>query len=338
MNELFEALYDARRNAISSWQGYHYQGMVALMFFMEVLVRRYDISETEAEKIKLRIEWIEDFVLSENNEAKVICQVKKTLNKSNFEEVLGNFIVQFKILQATRTEWVLVYNNTNLSALNLKQNDYDQYYREHIEEKWLRQINLLIDNCGDNNYWRENLNLNNATSSCKDIRAYLRKWMDNNNLGYDEELEREEVCRLCLEQLCTRLAYTNNDFIEFNNRFRTCQIQMGDIDDICKDRIQELFNANPRRNPMLTTQDILDKLYVDIYHIMIDLESMEEQKNFIYELENVKNVLMDEKNSVACWEAALYREKEKLLEDISNYICNSCNDKGILCNSCILVY
>jgi hypothetical protein len=336
MNELFEALYDARRNAISSWQGYHYQGMVALMFFMEVLVRRYDISETEAEKIKLRIEWIEDFVLSENNEAKVICQVKKTLNKSNFEEVLGNFIVQFKILQATRTEWVLVYNNTNLSALNLKQNDYDQYYREHIEEKWLRQINLLIDNCGDNNYWRENLNLNNATSSCKDIRAYLRKWMDNNNLGYDEELEREEVCRLCLEQLCTRLAYTNNDFIEFNNRFRTCQIQMGDIDDICKDRIQELFNANPRRNPMLTTQDILDKLYVDIYHIMIDLESMEEQKNFIYELENVKNVLMDEKNSVACWEAALYREKEKLLEDISNYICNSCNDKGILCNSCIL--
>ena len=92
MNELFEALYDARKNAISSWQGYHYQGMVALMFFMEVLVRRYDISETEAEKIKLRIEWIEDFVLSENNEAKVICQVKKTLNKSNFKEVLGNFI------------------------------------------------------------------------------------------------------------------------------------------------------------------------------------------------------------------------------------------------------
>ena len=336
MNELFEALYDARRNAISSWQGYHYQGMVALQCFLEELVRRYNISEDEAEKLKLKIEWIEDFVLFENKEVKIIYQVKKTLTQSNLEDVLGNFIVQFKILQDTGAEWVLAYNNTDLLGVNLTQNDYDNYYKEHIEEKWTEQIDLLISNYRDRDYWNENLRLRDASSSCKDIRAYLRKWMMDNNRKYDEELEREEVCRLCLRPLREKLAYTNNDFAEFSNRFSTCQIQVEDIDDICKDRIQKLFNAVPKKNPMLTMQDILDKLYVDIYHKMMDLESMEEQENFIYEFENVKNVLMDEKNSVACWEAALYKEKEKLLEDINNYICNRCNDRNILCNSCIL--
>lgn len=77
MNELYEALYDARRNAISSWQGYHYQGMVALRCFLEELIRRYDISEVEAEKLELKIEWIEDFILFEDKVAKVIYQVKK---------------------------------------------------------------------------------------------------------------------------------------------------------------------------------------------------------------------------------------------------------------------
>ena len=59
MNELCESLYNARRNAISSWQGYHYQGMVALQCFLEELVKRYDISEDEAVKLKLKIEWID---------------------------------------------------------------------------------------------------------------------------------------------------------------------------------------------------------------------------------------------------------------------------------------
>lgn len=119
MNELYEALYDARRNAISSWQGYHYQGMVALQCFLEELVNRYAISENEAAKLRLKIEWIEDFRLFENQEAKIIYQVKKTLTQSNLEEVLGNFIVQFKILQDDEIEWVLAYNNTDLTGVNL---------------------------------------------------------------------------------------------------------------------------------------------------------------------------------------------------------------------------
>ena len=336
MNELYEALYDARRNAISSWQGYHYQGMVALQCFLEELVGRYNISEDEAVKLKLKIEWIEDFILFENQEAKIVYQVKKTLTQSNLKEVLGNFIVQFKILQDTGTEWVLAYNNTDLPGVNLTQNDYDQYFKEHIEEKWMEQIDLLINNYKDKNYWKENLKLKNAASSCKDIRAYLRKWMDNENRKYDEELEREEVCRLCLEPLYEKLKHTSNDFIDFNKRFSVQQIRVDDIDNICIDRIGDLINFIHERNPILTSQDILDKLYVDIYHIMMGLESMEEQENFTYELENVRSVLIDEKNSVTRWEAALYREREKLLEDIDHYICNACGERNGLCNSCIL--
>lgn len=336
MNELYEALYDARRNAISSWQGYHYQGMVALQCFLEELVRRYNISEDEAVMLRLKIEWIEDFILFENQEAKIIYQVKKTLTQSNLEEVLGNFIVQFKILQDTGTEWVLAYNNTDLSGVNLTQNDYDKYYKEHIEEKWMEQIDLLINNYKDKNYWKENLKLKNVASSCKDIRAYLRKWMDNENRKYDEELEREEVCRLCLKPLYKKLTRTSNDFNEFNRKFKVQQIRVDGIDNICINRIEDLFNFIHGRNPILTSQDILDKLYVDIYHIMMGLESMEEQENFIYELENVRSVLIDEKNSVIRWEAALYREREKLLEDIDHYICNACSDRNRLCSNCIL--
>lgn len=336
MNELYEALYDARRNAISSWQGYHYQGMVALQCFLEELVRRYDISEDEAVKLKLKIEWIEDFILFEDQEAKIIYQVKKTLTRSNLEEVLGNFIVQFKILQDTGTEWVLAYNNTDLPGVNLTQDDYDKYYKEHIEKKWMKQIDLLINNYKDKDYWKENLRLKNETSSCKDIRAYLRKWMDNQNRKYDEELEREEVCRVCLEPLYKKLICTSNDFTEFNRRFNTQQIRVDDIDNICIDRIKDLFDFIAGRNPILTPQDILDKLYVDIYHIMMRLESMEEQENFIYKLANIRSVLIDEKNSMIRWKAALYREREKLLEDIDQYICNDCSDRNRLCGSCIL--
>lgn len=336
MNELYEALYDARRNAISSWQGYHYQGMVALQCFLEELVNRYAISENEAAKLRLKIEWIEDFSLFENQEAKKIYQVKKTLTQSNLEEVMGNFIVQFKILQDDEIEWVLAYNNTDLTGVNLTQNDYDQYYRKHIEEKWIEQINLLIDNYTDKNYWKENLKLNNATSSCKDIRAYLRRWMNKNSRKYDEEMEREGVCRLFLEPLLKQLTYESNDFIEFSRRFNVQQIQINDIDNICLDRIENLLNFIAARNPILTLQDILDKLYVDIYHIMMRLESVEEQENFIYELEDVRKVFVDEKNSVIRWEAALYREKEKLLEDIEHYICNACSDRNKLCSGCIL--
>lgn len=336
MNELYEALYDARRNAISSWQGYHYQGMVALQCFLEELVRRYNISEDEAEKLKLKIEWIEDFTLFESQEPKTIFQVKKTLTQSNLEEVLGNFIVQFKILKESGTEWVLAYDNTDLPGVNLAQNDYDKYYKVHIEDKWLHQINLLINNCKDKYYWSENLNLKKAASCCKDIRAYLRKWMDNNDRKYDEELEREEVCRLCLIPLSMKLADTSNDFTEFNKRFRTRQIQADGIERTCIDRIEDLFNFNLGRNPILTSQDILDKLYVDIYHVMMGLESMKEQENFIYKLENVRSVLKDEQNSVIRWEVALYREREKLMEDIDHYICNACSDRNKLCSSCIL--
>lgn len=336
MDELYEALYDARRNAISSWQGYHYQGMVALRCFLEELVRRYNISEDEAVKLKLKIEWIEDFILFESQEPKTIFQVKKTLTQSNLEEVLGNFIVQFKILKKSGTEWVLAYDNTDLPGVNLTQSDYDKYYKEHIEGKWMEQINLLINNYKDKNYWTENLKRNNAASSCKDIRAYLKKWMINNKRKYDKELDREEVCRLCLKPLYEKLTRTSNDFAEFKRRFKTQQIRVVDIDNICINRVEALFGFIHGRNPILTSQDILDKLYVDIYHIMMGLESMEEQENFIYKLENVRSVFIDEKNSVIRWEAALYREREKMLEDIDHYICNTCSDRNRLCNSCIL--
>ena len=160
MDNGFEALYNERRNAISSWQGYHYQGMVALLRFLEELVKKFQYAghSVEADTLKMKIEWIEDFILFENNEIKEIYQVKKTLTDENRKEVLNNFIIQFKLFDK-EAKWVLAYDETKLGDLSLTRDEFDQCYKVHIKEKWLKQIALLESHYREDDYWKNNLKL-----------------------------------------------------------------------------------------------------------------------------------------------------------------------------------
>lgn len=126
MEQLFEALYEERRNAIPSWQGYHFQGMVALFCFLKNIVNKYEIDKNGelVGKLKLRIEWLEDFILYENENIKEIYQIKKTLTKTTRKEVLKNFIVQFKVLDRNDVKWFLGYNDSDFSDFDINQTEY----------------------------------------------------------------------------------------------------------------------------------------------------------------------------------------------------------------------
>lgn len=337
MDNGFEALYNERRNAISSWQGYHYQGMVALLRFLEELVKKFQYAgnSVEANTLKMKIEWIEDFILFENNEIKEIYQVKKTLTDENRKEVLNNFIIQFKIFDK-EAKWVLAYDETKLGDLSLTRDDFDQCYKVHIKEKWLKQIALLESHYREDDYWKNNLKLKNKYSSCKEIRAYLRKWLEKNNQTYETEIERESICKNYLQPLKDKLAYKDEDFEKFKSCFDFQKITNQTLDNRCKAEIKLLFPYVTERNTLLTEQDILNNLYADIYQKMMSLENKKEQENFEYEFTDIRKVFLDEENSIACWTATLYREREKLLEDIESTICSKCDDKGRRCSHCIL--
>lgn len=337
MDNGFEALYNERRNAISSWQGYHYQGMVALLRFLEELVKKFQYvgNSVEANTLKMKIEWIEDFILFENNEIKEIYQVKKTLTDENRKEVLNNFIIQFKIFDK-EAKWVLAYDETKLGDLSLTKDDFDQCYKVHIKEKWLQQIALLESHYREDNYWKNNLNLNNKDSSCKEIRAYLRKWLKKNNKKYKTEIQRESICKNYLQPLKDKLAYRDEDFKKFKSCFEFQKITNQTLDNRCKAEIKLLFPYVTERNTLLTEQDILNNLYADTYQKMMSLENKKEQENFEYEFTDIRKVFLDEENSISCWTATLYREREKLLEDIESTICSNCDDKGGRCSHCIL--
>ena len=90
MGQLDEALYNERRNAIPSWQGYHYQGMTALLYFLKELVNKFEEDENGvlAGNLKIKIEWLEDFIIFDNNEIKKIYQIKKTITKKNSKRII----------------------------------------------------------------------------------------------------------------------------------------------------------------------------------------------------------------------------------------------------------
>ena len=96
MDSLSKALYNEKRNAIPSWQGYHYQAMIAIYKYLEFILQKY-ANDNIPEQAIVKIEWMEDFVIQDKGNIKEIYQVKRTLSKENRAEVLQNFILQYNL-------------------------------------------------------------------------------------------------------------------------------------------------------------------------------------------------------------------------------------------------
>lgn len=334
MEQLVEELYSGRRNAITSWQGYEYQGMMGLLRFLKKLVSEYEKRPggPAALDLKLKFEWVEDFVLLEDDSVTEIHQIKKTLTSANRKEVLSNFILQFKILADEDINWYLGYSDTTLVSLELNSSEFDQFYNEFIVDRWIYQLGLLEANYKDATYWKNNLNLNEKSSLCKDVRSYLR-----NKLGekkYDTEAERAFICHNILIPLKNRLVRGSSDYADFKECLEFRQIRINEVDNNCIQQLGELFRLDINRNSLLTEGDILAKLFADMYRKMQRLENDEELKNFKYEEEDILRILLDKDQASFRWEASLYRRKEKLWSDLKRDICSVCTIKR--CSACII--
>lgn len=334
MEQLVEELYSGRRNAITSWQGYEYQGMMGLLRFLEKLVSEYRKRPggPAALDLKLKIEWVEDFVLLEDGRVTEIHQIKKTLTSLNRAEVLSNFILQFKILADKDMKWCLGYGDTALKTLELSCLEFEQFYNEFIRDRWIKQIGLLVANYKDICFWKKNLNLNEKSSLCKDIRSYLRNKFGKEK--YDTEVQRESICNNILIPLKNRLVRGHSDYSDFKKCLEFRQVGLNEVDNNCIQRIRELFGLGIKRNLLLTEGDILAKLFADMYRKMQRLEKDEDLKNFKYEEEDILRILLDEEQATFRWEAALYRRKEKLWTDLKRDICSICATKS--CSACII--
>lgn len=196
MEQFVEELYSGRRNAITSWQGYEYQGMMGLLRFLEKLVSEYEKRPGGPAELdlKLKFEWVEDFVLLEDDSVTEIHQIKKTLTSANRKEVLSNFLLQFKILADEEMNWYLGYSDTALTSLELSSSEFDQFFNEFIKDRWIYQIELLEANYKDATFWKNNLNLNEKSSLCKDVRSYLRNKFGEKK--YNTETQRDFICHV----------------------------------------------------------------------------------------------------------------------------------------------
>lgn len=334
MEHFVEELYSGRRNAITSWQGYEYQGMMGLLRFLEKLVSEYEkrsggLAEMD---LKLKFEWVEDFVLLEDDRVAEIHQIKKTLTSANRKEVLSNFILQFKILAVKDMKWYLGYSDTELTSLELSSLEFDQFYNDLIRDRWIYQIGLLEANYKDATFWKNNLNLIKKSSVCKDVRSYLRNKFGEKK--YDTETQRAFICHNILMPLKNRLAREGSDYADFKKCLEFRQIRINEVDNNCIQQLRELFRLDINRNLLLTEGDILAKLFADIYRKMQRLENDEDLKNFKYEEEDILRILLDEDQASFRWEASLYRRKEKLWTDLKRDICSACTIKR--CSTCII--
>ena len=247
MNNIYsEALYNEKRNAIPSWQGYEYQGNVAIKRYLEIVGRIFfgikdvDKAEKESQKIELKIEWLEDFIIFKQGNISEIYQVKKTLTKRNKEEVIANFILQYKFLIHKDIQWYINFDElekgVNISQLSEK--EFDNIYSEVIEKGFIQELELLMTN-NNTSFWKENLKLSNSDSKCNKSRGFLRKLFELKNLEYKSNASIDRICKNYIVDILVKCKKNPGDYKDFESRLKIQQISSKDIKNDCLEYIKK---------------------------------------------------------------------------------------------------
>ncbi|MCI8409037.1 MAG: hypothetical protein HFJ09_07190 [Lachnospiraceae bacterium] len=340
MEDFVQALYNERRNAIPSWQGYHYQAMVAVYKYLEFIWDRFQNKKVVPEQVIAKIEWLEDFVIEDNGRTEEIYQVKKTLTNANRKEILQNFILQYKLSGQNDTKWKIVFDEPQQSTplAEFSESEFEQIYKEYIEEKFISELRELESNVEDTDYWKSNLSLQNGSSKLKTIRSYIRKWIETKNYQYNTVDETQCICKECIQVVCDKLGRQKNDYKEFyqNLEFLSCPINSlaGECQNLIKTLSAPHQGAEPyiKRNKSLLETEILDKLYCKIYSIMMSLKSKAEGDKFFLSLKDLKNAFLDAENTNYKWQKLLWDRREEFLEIIKEDVCSDCSsDHGEYC-------
>lgn len=334
----FDALYEETRNAVDSWLGYQYQGKYALLRYLECLVEEYEKNKENpvVDNIKVCVEWIEDFIIFKDGKPAEIYQIKKDLNKKNREEVIQNFVLQFKLLKKQNVRWVLGYSTTKLDAASIycTETEFSNFYENYISHKWLREIGLLERNIKKNSYWHDNLNLRSSKSKCKTIRAYIRTQIDEfGHKDYKTDvIVRQKIRDEILKPLKEKLKKEDDDYTQFNLLFVSEQLDLKSINDRCTDKIKLLMQWS-HKDELLTAEEAVALLLYDFGNKMELLKNKKEM--FKYELSDLQKIISNKSVSQRKWALFLKDTQDELLRLSNKKYCSKCSTSDN-CTQCIL--
>lgn len=330
-NHYVEALYNENRNAIPSWQGYEYQGKAALTKYLEKLNAVFE-SETEEEpaleecrRIKLKIEWLEDFVICRSGSISEIYQVKKTLTNQSKEEVLANFILQYKLMGRRNVQWFLVYDEQKQVQATLSESEFDNAYGTAIEQGVKQELEkLMTDRTVE--FWKDNLKPNNASSQCKKTRMYLKTLFDleskgDRKIGYETREEIDEICCKYLTVILDKCKKDKDDYLDFKEKLNIIQMPASCLEKDCKNYIQKI-PLSVRCNGTLSKEDIFQKMWCKVYEKLEKVKSKKENYEFIFE--DVEEVCKDADNVIYKWHNSLSMIKKRLLNGFVKPHCKKC--------------
>lgn len=326
----FESLYNENRNAIPSWQGYQYQGEVAMNKYLHYLLNQFQ-KETPIDDLALiKVEWLEDFVIFEGETAKEIYQVKKTLMKNDYSEVIQNFILQYKILNDKKCKWFLTYDNVaNCDLEQIGERDFNEIYESYIYNSVLVELNLLIDNKENLSFWKENLKLRSEIpSQLKNIRGFIRKIMSLYDYCFSN-LTKED-CRKFIENhlnhLINSLILNKNEYTIFCSQLCFDKVEISNLKTNSIEVITRLINEGYlSKSDIMTTEDIYKLLNVLVSEKLMAIEN-KKQDDFIIKFTDIQEIFMCSAKSIGIWKDRVLKAKEEIRNKIAGF-CDKCEKK-----------
>ncbi|HBJ2614740.1 TPA: hypothetical protein LA742_003240 [Clostridium botulinum] len=335
-NIYVEALYNENRNAIPSWQGYHYQGQVATFFFLKYILGCFNSECEYIQDISMKIEWMEDFIIFEKDIVKHIYQVKKTLNSKEYTDVIQNFILQQKIIGDDSCKWIVVYNKANKNDFEtVIEENFNKIRKSYIIDCIVDEINQLIENKDNPEFWIDNLNLNNKKSKLQHIRHYIRKLM------YNDRLERvsltQQKCNKFVQShlniLIEKLEEKADDFTKFKSQIEFCNKKIEKLEIETQNTVKDLITKGfMKKSDIMSHSDIVNYLYVQLYQKLMNVKN-KKTESFVINFEDVKEIFLCSEKAKFLWKEEVCITREKMFKNIEEY-CNKCSTKK--CRECVV--
>ncbi len=333
---MINALYNENRNAIPSWQGYNYQGEVAAYKFLEYLHEQLDEGSSKIEEISMNIEWLEDFIIYNSRRIKKIYQVKKTLTQSCFNEVMQNFIIQFKLLNDIESIWYIAYDDVDSTNLeSLSKTDFEDLFQNYITNKIVKEFELLKSNVSLN-YWMSNLKLKDSQdnkSLLPNIRGIVRKLMEMYSIDFTglKQEQCESFITGPIKDFMDKITSSVDDYSKFIKQLVFSKIE---IDSIKTESIKIIDSIHNKgyitRNGIMSSEDIYNLLFIYIYEKLMQIKNKKSEL-FTINYDDIVKIFESHDKVKLFWHKMTYDAKEDMRKELSAH-CLCCINKN--CDEC----
>lgn len=190
------------------------------------------------------------------------------MDNGSYEDVIQNYIMEYKIANEN-VKFNALYNTaTEEKYKKIVRVIFDEIYTNFITNKIIQEINKLLENKNDLAYWQYNLKPKNKDSELKNIRGYVREFIDHSNLTLEKCKEIEENV---LKELLIRLESRDNYYEGFCKIYSFENVK---IDTINNEIISLIDNYNlelPSFTPENVGVSIENKLSNDKSNFLIDI-------------------------------------------------------------------